>query len=150
MTGEIALCTVDNAPKPPACAGHTDRPTRARIGRPLKAVNPRVVEKLAALGATTAEIGSVVGCSPDTLERRFAAVLKKGSDAGKTRLRKLQWKAAEAGNPALLIWLGKQLLGQRDHWEHSGPGGGSIPITFHVDAGPVKQGEALPDLRDKP
>jgi hypothetical protein len=29
-------------------------------------------------------------------------------------LRRLQWKGAEAGNPTMLIWLGKQMLGQRD------------------------------------
>lgn len=29
-------------------------------------------------------------------------------------LRRLQWKAAEGGNATMLIWLGKQLLGQKD------------------------------------
>jgi hypothetical protein len=37
-------------------------------------------------------------------------------------LRHAQFQKALSGNPALLIWMGKQLLGQRDQMltEHSG------------------------------
>jgi len=35
----------------------------------------------------------------------------------KPKLRRLQWKGAESGNAALLIWLGKQYLGQTDKQE---------------------------------
>ena len=31
----------------------------------------------------------------------------------------MQWKAAERGNTSMLIWLGKQILGQSDKQEIS-------------------------------
>lgn len=37
-----------------------------------------------------------------------------GQDRAKATLRRLQWKAANSGNVTMLIWLGKQLLKQRD------------------------------------
>jgi hypothetical protein len=42
------------------------------------------------------------------------AAIERGADKGKVTLRRLQWKGAQNGNPAMLIWLGKILLGQRD------------------------------------
>ena len=51
----------------------------------------------------------------------LAAIVKKnitkGKDKGKMRLRQMQWKAAEGGNVSMLIWLGKQVLGQSDKQE---------------------------------
>jgi len=92
------------------------------MARPLKKIDPELVEKLAMIGCTTSEIAAVCNCSKDTLERRFAAILQKGREMGKSSLRRKQWQAAENGNVAMLIWLGKQLLGQRDYQrlEHSG------------------------------
>jgi len=77
-------------------------------------IDEKVVLGLASIGCTMKEIGAVVGCSVDTLERRFADVIEKGRESGKSSLRRMQWKAAEKGNVSMLIWLGKQILGQRD------------------------------------
>jgi hypothetical protein len=56
----------------------------------------------------------VVGCSRDTLERRFAASIKKGSAELNVSLHRSQVRAAQAGNVTMLIWLGKQRLGQKN------------------------------------
>jgi AraC-like DNA-binding protein len=62
-----------------------------------------------------AEMAAVLNCSPDTLQRRFAAVIEKGRERGKSSLKRAQWKkAVDEGNPTMLIWLGKQHLGQTD------------------------------------
>jgi hypothetical protein len=45
--------------------------------------------------------------------------LLKGRSQGKIRLRQLQLKAAEKGSAAILIWLGKQMLGQTDQIDNS-------------------------------
>jgi hypothetical protein len=45
----------------------------------------------------------------------FPEFYKQFSAQGKASLRRLQWRAAEGGNVAAQIWLGKQWLGQRDH-----------------------------------
>jgi hypothetical protein len=39
--------------------------------------------------------------------------LERGRAKGNISLRRMQWKAAEEGNITAMIWLGKQLLGQR-------------------------------------
>jgi len=87
-----------------------------------KEVDGKLIRSLAAIGCTQQEIGAVTGCSPDTLQRRFREDLTIGSETGKSSLRRRQWQAAMEGNVSMLIWLGKQLLGQREpiHIEHAG------------------------------
>lgn len=101
------------------------------MARPKKIIDPEQVTKLASIHCTTAEIAAVLGCSSDTLERRFAAAIKKGRETGKASLRRLQWQTAQAGNAGMQIWLGKQLLGQRDKIESSGPDG-EAAFTFVI------------------
>lgn len=84
------------------------------MGRPKLEIDPEVVRKLAMIHCTMIEIAAVVGCSVDTLEKRFADIIKDGKAQGKSSLRRLQWESAQKGNTSMLIWLGKQLLGQRD------------------------------------
>lgn len=90
---------------------------------------------------TAEEICSVLGISEDTLGRRiaereidgvrnFADLYKKHQGEGRASLRRAQWKAAQDGNPTMLIWLGKQVLGQKDKHELSGPDGGAIPVKI--------------------
>jgi hypothetical protein len=59
-------------------------------------------------------MAAVLGCSADTLERRFAAVIKEGREQGKMSLKRKQYEVAMSGNVSMLIWLGKNILGQRD------------------------------------
>jgi hypothetical protein len=87
---------------------------KARIGRPPLDIDEDTVEKLASIHCTMQEIASVVGCSVDTLENRFSEIIKQGRDRGKASLRRMQYEAAKKGNATLLIWLGKQILGQKD------------------------------------
>jgi hypothetical protein len=85
------------------------------MARPRKPINPGQVEKLAKLGCSQAEIGEALGCSRFTLMRRFATALKKGYAEMKLSLRKAQFDAAVKGkNVTMQIWLGKQILGQRN------------------------------------
>lgn len=72
------------------------------------------VEEMAAIGCTVAEIAGIVGCSPRTVERRAAAPVARGRARLNISLRRRQVEMAMAGNASMLIWLGKQLLGQRD------------------------------------
>lgn len=87
------------------------------MARPKLDIDAQQVFKLAKLLCTTEEIAEFFGCSRDTLERRFAAELAKGRQVRKMSLRRAQFRAAFNGNPALLIWLGKQHLGQADKIE---------------------------------
>jgi hypothetical protein len=81
-----------------------------------------LVENLAAIGCTLDDIAGFVGVSKRTLQRRaqeepFCEALSRGHALGRVSLRRAQWNSAHAGNVQALIWLGKQLLGQRE----SGP-----------------------------
>ena len=89
-------------------------------GRPKKNIDPKVVVSLAKVGCTMEEIGLVVGCSVNTLERNFGDIIKEGKANLKHSLRRQQVKRANAGSDTMLIWLGKQLLGQKDKQELSG------------------------------
>ena len=85
-----------------------------KIGRPLLDIDPKQVEMLATLGCSAEEIATVVGCGITQLYSRFRKLIQKGHNNQKVSLRKSQFDAAKKGNPALLIWLGKQYLAQRD------------------------------------
>jgi hypothetical protein len=87
------------------------------MGRKPIEIDEAQVYKLAALHATNQEIADFFDVSPDTIERRFAAVLTKARASRKIKLRQLQWRAAERLNPTMLIFLGKNLLGQSDKQE---------------------------------
>ena len=84
------------------------------MGRPKIEVDEELLASLAGIGCTTLEMASILGCSKDTLERRFAALIEKGRSEMKRSLRRTQLRLAEEGNAAMAIWLGKQLLGQHE------------------------------------
>lgn len=84
------------------------------MGRPKLEIDEEEVIKLASIHCTMEEIGYIVGCSVDTLENRFSESIKEGRARGRASLRRMQYEAAKKGNATMLIWLGKQLLGQRD------------------------------------
>src|ERR1700722_3452119 len=84
------------------------------MGRPLIPIDAEEVLKLAQLGCKNDEIADFFGCSAQTIESRFQPELDKGRSELKISLRRLQIQAAEKGNVVMMIWLGKQLLGQID------------------------------------
>jgi len=77
------------------------------------------LSKLAKLGCTNKEMGDFFGCSADLLEKSYSEFLTKGRSEQKMRLRQLQWKACESGNVTMLIFLGKNMLGQQDKIEQN-------------------------------
>lgn len=87
-----------------------------KVGRPKKPIDYETVEKLASIMCTQEEIASYLDLDVRTLQRddEFCRIYKKGIDKGRMSVRRQQYKAAEAGNVTMLIWLGKQYLGQTD------------------------------------
>ena len=81
------------------------------------------VRNAASIGCTVEEIAAIVGIGRQTLYDRLDAdpalreALECGRDEGKATLRRWQWQAAKKGDKTMLIWLGKQMLGQRDQQE---------------------------------
>lgn len=77
-------------------------------------VSKDVVYKLAAMMCSNAEIGEVLGLSPSTIKQKYHKVIEEGRSQGKKSLRQAQMEKALAGDVRMLIFLGKQYLGQTD------------------------------------
>lgn len=70
------------------------------------------------INCSYAEIAAVLDCDESTLTRRFAQVIKKGREHGKSSLKRSMWKKAVTdGNVTMMIWLSKQMLGYTDKQE---------------------------------
>ena len=95
---------------------NTNGAEKPKLGRPKKHIDLELVEKLAHIQCTYAEIASTLGISVDTLQRNehFAATYKRGAEGGRKSLRRMQFESANRGNVTMQIWLGKQYLGQSD------------------------------------
>ena len=107
-------------------------------GRPKKRINFETVDKLCGLHCTGEEIAAFLGIDYDTLNARikekydvgFSEYYKKKKGFGKVSLRRMQWEAAQQGNITMLIWLGKQYLGQKDKQEIAHSGGLELTEKF--------------------
>lgn len=85
------------------------------LGKTKKVVFPDDVYRLAAIGSTDREIAKWFGIQEDTLRNNFSEIMEKGREEIRQSLRQAQLKLALSGNPTMLIWLGKNLLGQTDN-----------------------------------
>ena len=95
-------------------------------GAPKKAIDYEMLDKLCAIMCTGEECAEMLGIDYDTLNNRlkedgntgFSDYFKRKSAKGKVSLRRTQFLAAtEDRSVPLLIWLGKQYLGQKDQHE---------------------------------
>ena len=88
------------------------------MARPKKYdIDSKQVEIMASQGATNTDIAEVFKCTEGLIRKSYSEFLTKGRAERRMKLRRLQWKAAESGNTTMLIWLGKQELGQTDRQE---------------------------------
>jgi len=92
-----------------------------RIGRPHKIIDKLQFEDMCRLNCTEEEIALILRVDRHTLENwcertynvAFSTVYHTYAEEGKMSLRRAQQRLAET-NPQMAIWLGKQMLGQRD------------------------------------
>ncbi len=123
------VATVTKRPKP-------DKPARPHTGgKKPAAIDLVELEKLCALQCTDEDIAAWFGCATKTIQRRkdeatFAEVMERGRGKGRVSLRRKQMELALAGDKTMLVWLGKQLLGQRDRFDAQITGAGGGPIEY--------------------
>lgn len=100
----------------------------AKTGRPKIAIDQKIFEKLCAIQCTEVEICSCFDCCEDTLNKwckenykdengkpmTFSDVFAVKRQKGRASLRRAQFQLAEKGNATMLIWLGRNYLGQKD------------------------------------
>jgi hypothetical protein len=91
--------------------------TGYEVGRGItkKVVFDEDVFKLAAMGCTDSEIARWFGIEESTLKYNFSEIIAKGREQLKQSLRQAQIRLAMSGNATMLIWLGKNILGQSDN-----------------------------------
>ena len=92
-----------------------------KVGRPKIELDIGNLEKLCRLNCTMPEIASYFDIPLRTLEDKYTNepkvrnAINKGRNQGKLSLRRKQLQILdETNNATMAIWLGKQLLGQRD------------------------------------
>ena len=91
------------------------------VGRPKIEINLDELERLSALNCTMPELAAYFRVPLRTLEDRYTndpdirATINRGREVGKLSVRRKQMQIMNDMNSATMaIWLGKQLLGQRD------------------------------------
>lgn len=109
-------------------------------GRPKARIDWQHVGRLLEAGASAEGIAASIGIDRDTLYNRAKSDLNKDFSAfsqekkakGDELLRAAQFKLAVEGNVVMLIWLGKNRLGQSDkqQTEITGRDGEPLLITF--------------------
>ena len=112
------------------------------MGRPNKKVDEKVIANLSQIGCTQEEIGSVVGISARTLQRRFSDLVEENKNIGKASLRKRMWASALKGNPNMMIWLSKNYLGMKDRTQTESI---NEPLPLIIDA----KAEEVEDVKSK-
>ena len=98
-----------------------DKPKKP-IGRPRIELDPKQAKIFGYFRATYDTMAEQIGCHVDTIraamqdeDSEFSKAYKKGFSGMKMKLSEAQVKTAiEDRNPTLLVWLGKQYLGQKD------------------------------------
>ena len=96
-------------------------------GRPRLVLNQdgeELIEKLYSVMCKDDEVEGIIGADIETLKaehniERISRAQKKGHSMAKTSLRRAQFKSALDGNVTMQIWLGKQILGQREPRDES-------------------------------
>jgi hypothetical protein len=91
-------------------------------GRPNKEIDQEQFEKLCEIQCTQEEICEFLDVTDKTLARwckrtygmGFCDVFRVKRKSGMISLRRAQYQVAKDGNPTMLIWLGKQWLGQSE------------------------------------
>ncbi len=113
-------------------------PIQRGPGRPKKAIDEKMVEKLAGMLHTQREIATLLDCSVDTISDRFSDAYYRGREQVKSYLRSAQLaRALRSGSDRMLIWLGVQELGQKHRHELSGDP--DAPLVFE----PIVPGSGL-------
>ena len=113
-----------------------------------KHIDPVSLHDLCYIHCTDQELAAFFNVGTATITRRkadsktryeydgekltFLEIMERGKGKGRATLRRKQMELAEKGNPTMLIWLGKIILGQREVVESqvTGAGGGSFKIEI--------------------
>lgn len=110
-------------------------PNKGEGGRPRIEIDVQVMRRAASIGCNVDEIAALLGIGRSAFYLRLEedpelqAAIDEAREQGRSTLRRLQWQKANAGSDTMLIWLGKQMLHQRDKLVHAGEGPDGAIVT---------------------
>jgi len=95
------------------------------IGRPKKELDWKLIDSILQFGARLIDCSEMCEMSDDSIQKRireeynctFSEYRDRKMSKMRMKLLQKQYDVAMQGNVALLIWLGKQHLGQQDKQE---------------------------------
>lgn len=127
-----------------------------KTGRPLTKIDWEKVDGMLHIQCTGEEIASILVIDYDTLQTackrdkkhsfsEYSAIKREG---GKASLRRNQWKMSEK-NPAMAIFLGKNLLGQKDKQEIDHTGEVKVKDAFDISKLSTPELKRLKELQEK-
>lgn len=125
----------------------TKVPTKGRPRLVLNEDGISLITSLSQYRCTDEEIAAVLNVTVDTLQARhnkkaFSDAKKRGIEGGTASLKRMQWKAAQDGNVTMLIWLGKNMLGQSDKVETENKNDNTININVSAATEEDIQGDS--------
>lgn len=82
--------------------------------RPPMEIDVEKLKEFLAVNMPVRRIAHYFNCTPETLYNKFRDLIVQSNVDYEYGLRLAQLRAANDGNPTMLIWLGKQVLGQSD------------------------------------
>jgi hypothetical protein len=89
------------------------------VGRKPIELDLKQLQFLAGLHCSKSELAEHFGVDEKTIRNKlrqepYRSAWLRGRAEGRIALRQMQFRAADRGNPAMLIWLGKQMLDQAE------------------------------------
>lgn len=131
------------------------RKVGSKGNRPKVQFDLEDLHRLAQLGCTIEDIAQLLKVSKQTLYTHMAEdeqvkdAIELGRSTMRRNIRTAQLQNAIGGNATMQIWLGKQVLGQRDvrAVEVTGPDGG--PLELQADLKPVLAEKLAAFIRSK-
>lgn len=109
-----------------------------KLGRPEKDMDWKLLDSVLQYGASLIDCSELLELSEDTIQRKikdahgvtFSQYRESKKSKIRMKLRQKQYDVAMQGNVAMLIWLGKNELGQTDKLEHDAAKGASDLIRL--------------------
>ncbi len=97
------------------------------MGRKKISIDWELVDNMLSYHCTGTEVAAIIGMHPNTLYRvceevhniSFSDYSTQKKANGKQLLRQKQFDVAMSGDKTMLVWLGKQYLGQADKMEQT-------------------------------
>jgi hypothetical protein len=111
-------------------------PAKGEGGAPRKEFDLDVAKRAASIGCTVDEIAALIGLPKRTFydhmkrDPAIQTAIDEAREQGRGTLRRLQWQRANGGSDTMLIWLGKQMLKQRDKVAHTGGDDDDPPVAI--------------------